>query len=619
MFAQAKIKRSIIITDPKGEIFAKTSKIFKENGYKNIFTIDFRNPNLSNRINIMQPIIDEWKKHCYYDEKLFICMCLIYYRLNIDYEKFIVDKSYRIIIKNENNLDDYVINYLLDKIDIITEKLENEDFFISINYIIDFDFKSITIADLLNYIKDYQNESASSQAESIRLSNSLADLIFTEKESKDPFWLNSSKNLFKGICGIFLEDYKNGLIPENKINISSIKKFQNSSLIKENQLYLQKNLNNREYGTMSKDYLTSILSANENTYKSVTAVFGEKMQIFDDLNVENITSTSEFEFSSLVDDPSVLYIIVPDEDKSYYQLVTIIVGILYKDLTKFANMPQNNGTLPRKIEWILDEFANCPPLAEIDTIVSVARSRGMRFQFFIQSFAQLESVYTKEISSTILDNSALCYLKTNSVECAELISRKLGKATIETSSISQSTDHFKVGANKTISLLGRELLTANEIINLKHKTIIFPTISNPIFRDTYLYDDIFKNYDFAPIQRESKMLKKNTQNYYTVEQMKINYEMPTNNNEESIKNDIIENNIEEQSEDLEIIIKNVEQLFNVKAIENQIIIDKKINMYEENKIIELIKPMINVEIKIIDESNKTVITFFDVEKYRYYL
>lgn len=149
------------------------------------------------------------------------------------------------------------------------------------------------------------------------------------------------------------------------------------------------------------------------------------------------------------------------------------------------------------------------PLAEIDTIVSVARSRGMRFQFFIQSFAQLENVYTKEVASIILDNSALCYLKTNSVDCANIISQKLGKATIETSSISQSTDTFKVGANQTTSLVGRELLTPNEIIALKYKTIIFPTISNPIFRDTYLYNKIFDNVkEFDPIERTSKMLKK---------------------------------------------------------------------------------------------------------------
>ena len=400
------------------------------------------------------------------------------------------------------------------------------------------------------------------------------------------------------------------MIPENKINVSSIKKFQNSSLLKENQIYLQRNLNTRDYGTISKDYLTSILSASENTYKSITAVFGEKMQIFDDLNVENITSSSDFEIFSLVDKPSVLYIIVPDEDKSYYQLVTIIVGILYKELTKIANMPHNNGKLPRKIEWILDEFANCPPLSDIETIVSVARSRNMRFQFFIQSFAQLDQVYGKESSSIIQDNSALTYLKTNSIDCADVISRKLGKSTIETQSISQSTDTFKVGANKTTSLLGRELLTANEIIALKYKTIIFPTVSNPIFRDTYLYNDIFKNYNFNPITRQIKMIKKNTQNYYTVEQMRANYENLFNNEMQKVYSQ--EENDSLEQKDLQKFINILQDTIRCdKTIFNQnnciIEINKKINLFEQNKILDLITPYIVVDIIISNKESKSIL------------
>ena len=608
MFATAKEKESLIITDPKGEIFSKTSSIFKDNGYENIITIDFRNPHLSTHINIMQPIIDEWKIHCIYEEKLFYSVCYLFHILQIDFEQIIINEQYKNDIKVTYKLDDYIIEYILNNIDAIKDKLESEDFFDLLKEKADYEYKSINNSELLNYIKQYQNKSSSSQAEATRLINNLADLIFAEKETKDPFWLNSSKNLFKGIAGIFLEDYESGLIPENKINVSSIKKFQNSSLLKENQIYLQRNLNTRDYGTISKDYLTSILSASENTYKSITAVFGEKMQIFDDLNVENITSSSDFEISSLVDKPSVLYIIVPDEDKSYYQLVTIIVGILYKELTKIANMPHNNGKLPRKIEW---------PLSDIETIVSVARSRNMRFQFFIQSFAQLDQVYGKESSSIIQDNSALTYLKTNSIDCADVISRKLGKSTIETQSISQSTDTFKVGANKTTSLLGRELLTANEIIALKYKTIIFPTVSNPIFRDTYLYSDIFKNYQFNPITRQIKMIKKNTQNYYTVEQMRANYENQNNDEDSSDDSDIMP--IENNMSNLSSVISNIEDFLNVKANNNKIVLDRKINMYEENKILEQLLPMINIEIKTVSESNKTIITFFDAEKYRYYL
>ena len=541
MFAQAKEKRSVIVTDPKGEIFQTTSKVFKDNGY-DVITIDFRNPRRSSKINIMQPIIDEWKAHCRNYKLIILYIAHLFKSRRIDINEYFNNENYKKESNKKMKLDIYTKDFIEENKEVIEFNIKDKNFYK--NKILDSVKGDLTLKRYLDKFSDKQiielikqniNQSSIHEAEANRLTISLADLIFVEKDSKaDPFWLTSSKNLFIGICGIFLEDYKQGKIREEQINISSVKKFQNSSLIKENQNYLQRNINNRKYGSLSKDYLTSILSASENTYKSVTAVFGSKTNIFDDINVENITSVSEFQFSDLGKKPTALFIIVPDEDRSYFQLVTIIVGILYKDLVKFANQPENKGVLPTKIEWILDEFANCPPLDSIEALVSVARSRGMRFQFFIQSFSQLDQVYGKEISSIIQDNCALTYLKTNSVECAETISKKLGKATIETSSINQSTDPFKVGANQTTSLLGRELLTANEIINLKYKTIIFPTVSNPIFRDTYLYNDVFPKFKkFEPIFRDESVLKRLTNNYYTVEDMKEKEEDSFNKDIES--------------------------------------------------------------------------------------
>ena len=59
--ATAKTKQSVFITDPKGEIFSTTSKMFEDNGYK-ILTLDFRNPSLSNHLNILEPIIREYEQ-----------------------------------------------------------------------------------------------------------------------------------------------------------------------------------------------------------------------------------------------------------------------------------------------------------------------------------------------------------------------------------------------------------------------------------------------------------------------------------------------------------------------------------------------------------------------------
>lgn len=587
MFATAKEKHSVVVTDPKGEIFKSTSKIFKDNGY-DVITIDFRNPNKSNKINIMQPIIDEWKEYCNSNKTMLFLFahfikCNRIKLENIDEEKY-VDK-----IKNKYNLEEYLIDIISNNKSCLSELLSDKKMYEN-NLLKDKlnDNKSLkdymlskSNDETIYMIREYQNISSKHQAESNRLVISLADLIFVDKDTNDKFWINSAKQLFIGIVGVFLEDYQEGLIPENKINISSVKKFQNSSLIKENQSFLQKNVNNRKYGNLSKDYLTSILSAAENTYKSITAVFGEKMAIFDDLNVENVTSISEFEFSSLGKKPVALFIIVPDEDRAYFQLVTIIIGMLTKDLTKFANLPENNGTLPVKIEWLLDEFANCPPLSSIETLVSVARSRGMRFQFFIQSFSQLNQVYGKEVASIIQDNCALVYLKTNTVETAKVISEKLGKSTIETNSISKSTDPMKVGANQTTSLMGKELLTVTEIISLKYKTIIFPTVSNPIFRDTYLYSDLFPIYkNVEVLDRETKVLKRITSNYYTVEELRRNYNAKNNqiiNQAAKNMQSQFQQNIQKE---IARVTKNIEPL----SIENDVVCDNEVINDLRNKL-----------------------------------
>lgn len=442
--ATAKKKRSVFITDPKGEIFNTTSLMFKQNGY-NVITIDFRHPEMSNHFNILEPVIKEYEKY-------------------IEYEKL-------------------SLNSKKDKV-------------------------------------KYNNLAMTSLAETNRLITSLSTMIMQEKtQQKDPFWNNSARNLLEGLIGFFLEEYKKGNVKRHQITMTSIRKFQNSSMSERNFNKFKNYIDKKEYGSKSKDSLTSILNASENTYKSITAVFGEKLSLFDDVNVANVTSDSDFDFDILGKEPTALFIIVPDEDKVYFTLVTIIVGLLYKELVKLANS-QENKKLPVQIDWLLDEFANCPPLADIEALVSVARSRGMRFHFFIQSFSQLDNVYGKEGAQIILDNCGLIYLKTNTQDTAEQISKRLGKTTISSNSISQSLSLTDYNGNKSTSLMARDLLTPDEVKQLHYKTIIFPIIGYPVFRDTVIYNK-FSCYKKGEVARKINSLKLLDDTYFTVEQIKV--------------------------------------------------------------------------------------------------
>ena len=498
--ANSKKKRSVFITDPKGEIYNATSKMLSDKGY-DVLTIDFRHPELSNHINILEPIICEYEKHIDFDNKSRLAT-------------------------NDN------------------EKL------------------------------DYLNKSISSYAETNRLITSLASMITYEKtQAKDPFWNNSAKNLLEGLIGFFLEEYKDGNIKRNQITMTSIRKFQNSTMEEKNAKKFKMYVESKKYGNKSKDSLIPILSSSENTYKSITSVFSEKMAIFDDVNVANITSTSDFDFDILGKTPTALFVIVPDEDKTYFPLVTMIVGLLYKELVKLANS-RSDKKVPIQIDWILDEFSNCPPLIEpsIESIVSVARSRGLRYHFFIQSLSQLDNVYGKEVAQIILDNSGLCYLKTNTMDTAEAVSKRLGKKTIESDSISQSVSLLNYNGNKSTSLIARDLLTPDEVKNLHYKTIIFPNIGYPIFRDTVLYKKLscYKN---GELPRNVTALKDLSDTYFIADNIKTKYDRLVRNRQQNIL----------EHEDL----PELEQLkkFEIKKLENivkvvQDILKDKISLFE---------------------------------------
>ena len=543
--ANAKKSRSVFVTDPKGEIYQTTSKMLHDKGYK-VLTIDFRHPELSNHINILEPIIREYENY-------------------IKYEKLANET-------NEENL-----------------KLE------------------------------YQNNSISSYAETNRLITSLASMITYDKtQGKDPFWNNSAKNLLEGLIGFFLEEYKDNKIKREQITMTSIRKFQNSTMEDKNSKKFKFYIEQKPYGSKSKDSLIPILSSSENTYKSITSVFSEKMAIFDDVNVANVTSKSDFDFDILGKEKSAIFCIIPDEDKIYYSLVTIILGLFYKELVKLCNSTDSKK-VPIEIDWICDEFSNCPPLIEpsIESIISVARSRGLRYHLFIQSLSQLDNVYGKEVAQIILDNSGLAYLKTNTMDTAEAISKRLGKKTIEASSISQSVSLMNYNGNKSTSLIARDLLTPDEVKNLHYKTIIFPNIGYPIFRDTVIYKKL-SCYSKGELPRKITPLKDLSNTYFVVENIETKYDrLARNRNNKSIykeeqsaydkfkEEEIAKlNNIVEVIQDL---LKDKIDLFEYKENNNRTFASFEIKDKLTTKELTFIKGKVNKEVfhLEIDNGNNT--------------
>lgn len=326
MKSLAKKRESIIVTDPKAEIYEKTGGLLKKNGY-NIILLNFRNPQNGNAWNPLE----------------------LPYKL---YKSGNQDKAIEL-------LDDLALNILYDE----------------------------------------------------------------SNANQDPFWEKTAADYFSGIALAMFED-----TTEDKININSINmtatvgedKFGGSTYIKEYFSY--KEPNSAAYVNAS-----GTVMAPSDTKGGIISVFKQKVKLFASReNLSEMLSHSDFTLDSIGKQPTAVFIIIQDEKRTYHPLATIFIKQAYETLIDVAQ--ENGGKLPVRTNFLLDEFANMPPLKDVTTMITAARSRQIRFTLIIQNFAQLNKVYGKDDAETIKGNCGnIIYLISTELAALEEISKLCGE------------------------------------------------------------------------------------------------------------------------------------------------------------------------------------------------
>jgi type IV secretory pathway TraG/TraD family ATPase VirD4 len=342
---------SMVLTDPKGELYQKTSNILREQGY-NVVVLNLRNPQEGNAWNpLMLP-----------------------YRYFIDGNS---DKATEL-------LDDLAINILYE-----------------------------------------QNNG-----------------------NADPFWEKSSANYFAGIALGLFDDAKPEEINLNSINVMSTigeEKYGGSTYIKE--YFNMKDPSKPAYINAS-----GIVMAAEETKQSILAVFKQKIKIFSSKeNLSEMLSHSDFDMGDIGREKTAVFIVIQDEKKTYHPLATTFVKQCYENLIDVAH--ENGGALPIRTNFILDEFANMPPLQDVSTMITAARSRHIRFNLIIQNFSQLDQVYGKENAETIKGNCKnLLYLLSGELKALEEISKLCGDRKVKTKSGEETRPLISVTELQTLPM-----------------------------------------------------------------------------------------------------------------------------------------------------------------------
>ena len=297
------------------------------------------------------------------------------------------------------------------------------------------------------------------------------NILYDEKSSNaDPFWEKTSADYFCGLALALFDDATEEQINLNSINLMTTvgeEKFAGSTYVKEY-------FNTKDPASPAYVNASSTLMAPSDTKGSILSVFKQKIKLFTSRqNLSEMLSHSDFDMKEIGRKKTAVFLVIQDEKKTYHSLVTIFIKQCYETLIDVAQ--ECGGKLPYRTNFILDEFANMPPLKDVTTMVTAARSRNIRFNFIIQNYAQLSKVYGKEEGDTIKGNCGnIIYLISSEIAALEEISKMCGEV--------KSKEKEKTSSMPLVTVSDLQRLPQWTMIVLRLRMMPFKTKMKPNFQ-----------------------------------------------------------------------------------------------------------------------------------------
>lgn len=203
------------------------------------------------------------------------------------------------------------------------------------------------------------------------------------------------------------------------------------------------------------------------------------LRLFTNPLINSMTNVSDYNPKETGNKKRAIFIILPDERTTYYSLASLFVTQHYIELVKSAD--ERGGRLKNRVNFLLDEFGNFAQIPDFSNKLTVGGGRGIKFNLFLQSFAQLDDKYGKEVAKTIKGNCEnWIYLQADDLETLDEISKKLGNYTVATYSLSASHGKYSTpSSSHSINFTHRALLTVDEIRLISRPYSLITSRNNP--------------------------------------------------------------------------------------------------------------------------------------------
>ena len=381
VLGRSKTKPSLIIADPKKELYEKHAKQLESEGYK-ISTLDLREPYSSARWNPMQVLI----------------------------------RRIRQVKELQNDL-----------------KQEDGKYYACGEVF-------LSHRDARTRVQELKDE----------IFENAMDLVYTlcPVQNRDqPTWEEGARNLIFGLVLAFCEDCIAGKMDERQLQLFNVYHNITKYCSEDTAALKQYLLEGREEFSKVRGLVNTVLITSDKTLTSYLSEVNSYMQQLADDGILSMTSANDIDIANMDEDPNALFVIVPDERFTRHRFVTLFLTQTYKELVEKANTnlrkrETDTAILKRRAYYILDEFANLPKMENIEGMVTVGRSRGIRYLFVLQSFSQLNAKYGKDVADILKSNcNVKLFIGSDDAETRKEFSELCGQKKVKSFSVNTNAEN----------------------------------------------------------------------------------------------------------------------------------------------------------------------------------
>ncbi len=234
----------------------------------------------------------------------------------------------------------------------------------------------------------------------------------------------------------------------------------------------------------AKAAFANLLSQADETFASIMGTFKEPLNAWINPVLDKATSDNDFLLTDLRKKKMTVYIgIQPNKLAESRLIINLFFSQIINLNTK--ELPKGNPELKYQVLLLMDEFTSIGKVDIIASAVSYMAGYNVRLLPIIQSMAQLDATYGRDVSRTIITNHALQILYApREQQDANDYSEMLGYTTVRRKNVTHAREKTHNFTEERRALMLPQELKA---MGMDHEVFLYEGIPHPVKCDKIKY------------------------------------------------------------------------------------------------------------------------------------